>query len=130
MSAGADVAVQVMFKKEAVAALKQLTSDAIRNALYRAKDRIYDLAQKYTPVVTGRLAASFDMAFTPRSLVMKWDAQDPKSGFHYAKVVEEGRSGYKPFPGRFYAEATKYEARDIVTEELIRELSNIGTVGI
>jgi hypothetical protein len=60
---------------------------------------------------------------------MQWDAQDPKTGFHYAKVVEEGRIGYKPFPGRYYAEGTKYDVMQALIEELTRELQAIGTVG-
>jgi hypothetical protein len=118
------VSVTVRFNADSVRMLKELTKQGIRRAFYRAKDRIWDRMIRYTPVRTGRLASSFDIDIRGQSIHMSWDAADPKShGFHYAKVVEEGRQQWKPFPGRFYAEATKWDAKQILYEELVKELA-------
>ena len=136
MSSPAAVVVRIKFSGEAIDALQQLTEQAIQNALMRAKDRIYDVAQKYTPVRTGRLAGSFDLWTTARTMVMVWYAKDPNSsppGYEYAHIVEYGRppneKGKMGFPGRYYAETTKNEARAIIAEELVAEFRNMGTVG-
>ena len=126
MSTGADVVIQVMPTANAMQLMRQLTEKAIQRALRRTKTQIIALQKKYTPRRTGKLQDSFDIGLTPRSIVMKWDAVD--DGFHYAEVVDTGRSGYKPFTGRFYSEGMKNEAHVIFIEELLSELSTIGSV--
>ena len=126
MSTGADVVIQVMPTANAMQLMRQLTEDAIQRALRRTKTQIIALQKKYTPRRTGKLQDSFDIGLTPRSIVMKWDAVD--DGFHYAEVVDKGRAGYKPFTGRFFAEGMKNEAHVIFVEELLAELSTIGSV--
>jgi hypothetical protein len=129
--------------------MQGLTDKAIASAIELAKNRIRALATKYTPVKTGRLLRSFDVATTPRFIVMRWSATDPISGMDYAKVVEEGRPGgtvltpktkkamrfewpygsgnvvFSKGPliqgamsGRYYAEAVKFEAPQILQEEI------------
>jgi len=118
MSKGADVVATVRFTPESVRRLKQLTEEAVRQAIRNTRDRLEALAAKYTPVRTGRLLSSFDIAFTPRHIAMKFDPVDPDTGFHYAKVVEEGRGPPRAFSGRYYAEALAFEAPIILEEEL------------
>ena len=142
-----EVSVQVRF--DTIKMLQGLVEDSIQNAVQRTIARLRELATKYTPERSGRLLESFDIASTPRSIVMKWSATDPKSGFNYATVADVGRPGgalieaktprglrFKiegrwirkqrvvqgAMQGTYFSEAMKFEAREIMIEELTREL--------
>jgi hypothetical protein len=125
-----------------------LAEEAIQRAILNTKARVRDAAMLQTPIWTGTLLGSFDIATTPRSIVWKWDAKSPE-GYSYAKIVEEGRKKGKillpktkkamafrwpwrggpmivrkgpliqgGFEGRGYAEAVKQYAKQALIEEL------------
>ena len=123
MSAGADVIVEARFDRESLDLLTKLMPEAIQRALQKAKDKILKIGRKLTPERTGRLRASFDAAVFGQTIALKWDAVD--SGYHYAHVVEYGRTDRNPFTGRYYAESTKMEAKRIVRDCLLEELRKV-----
>ena len=128
MSAGAPVDVQMRFTEPAVALLQNLTEEAIRNAIQRTIARITNYAKSAlspVPIDTGRLRSSFDIGSTPRSIVFRWSAIDPRTGFDYAKVQDEGRAN---MVGKFYSDVVKMYARMWLVEELRAELMAIGSV--
>jgi hypothetical protein len=132
-----------------------LAEGAIQRAIENTKVRVREAAVLQTPVWTGRLLGSFDIASTPRSIVFKWDAKSD-AGFPYAGVVDVGRTGGKiltpktkkvmafpspwkggpivfrhktiqgGFVGRRYSDAVHQYARDVLREELEREFLAIG----
>ena len=116
---GADVVKVVRFDRAALEALKQLTEEAIQEAIRRASERIYDYATTTgaVPVDTGRLQASFDIAFTPRHMAMKWDPVDPRNQFHYAQHVDTTHRTHSNFSGDI-----AFAAKEILREELLRAL--------
>jgi hypothetical protein len=92
----ADVVIQTRLEEDVRAMLLGLIPSARARALERARDNIMTYAREITPRRTGRLAESFDVFISqgPTATVhMKWDAIDPMSQFHYAKVVDVGRPG-------------------------------------
>lgn len=129
--------VQIVLTPKMLRAFPQIAETVIQQAIERAKVRIKLEGQMNTPVgdpanfgytstgrVPGQLLSSFDVASTPRSIVMKWDAK--WKGFAYDKVVEHGRTGYNPFPARNYAAATTQRAREILLEELQNGFMSVG----
>lgn len=132
-----------------------LAEGAIQRAIANTMVRIREAAVLQTPVWTGRLLGSFDIASTPRSIVYKWDAKSD-AGFPYAGVVDEGRTGGKilrpktkkvmafpspwkggpikfmhkaiqgGFTARRYSDAVHQYARDVLIEELQMEFMAIG----
>jgi len=92
----ADVVIQARLEEDVREMLRNMLPSAVARAMERAKDDITSYAWDITPKRTMRLANSFRVAITlgPTATVhMYWDAEDPKTGFGYAKVVDEGRPG-------------------------------------
>ena len=130
--------IQKRLKPESIEALKTALPYIVEQAKALTKLRLKRLAAVYTPVRTGNLLRSFDVAITPRHIVMKWDAKNT-FGQSYAEAVEKGaephtitakrwptlvfqvggrwvrpKSVQHPgFSGRFYGEALGFEAADI-----------------
>lgn len=148
-----EVSIQVRMTREAVERLHTLTEDAIQRAIQNTIVRLRELAKIYTPEETGRLLSSFDIASTPRSIVMKWNATSPE-GFNYTQVADEGRAGGAQitpkkaralrwvdeagqvhfakrvtqggYTGAYFSEAMRFEAQRILVEELEMQLNLIG----
>ena len=146
---------QVVVTRAMMRDFPQLAEEAIQRAIENTKVRVREAAMLQTPIWTGRLLGSFDIASTPRSIVFKWDAKSD-AGFPYAKVVDVGRTGGKVltpktkkvmafpspwkggpivfrhktiqggFVGRRYSDAVHQYARDVLREELEREFLAIG----
>ena len=130
MSTGADVVVQVRFDRESIEAVKQMTQAAIMAAIERVKARLSAYAmsgQSNVPVRTGRLRASFDVASTPRSLVFKWSAIDPKSGYDYAKIQDVGgvTGTGGAIEGKDFSRHCREYAREWLREELLNALAGM-----
>ena len=149
---------QVVITRAMLKQFPQLANDAIQRAIENAKVRVREAAILQTPIWTGRLLGSFDIASTPRSIVFKWDAKSD-AGFAYAKVVDEGRTGGKiltpktkkvmafpspwkggpivfrsktiqgGFAGRRYSDAVHQYAKDVLLEELQNEFAAISIGG-
>lgn len=147
---------QVVLSPARLKAFAALSEEAIQRAIEISKDQIRHIALLETPFYTGRLAASFDIASTPRSIVFKWSAIDPESQFDYAGIVEKGRSGgtlltpktaeamafpvpwkggqtvfaksaiQGGFSARNYAAAVHQQAVEILSRNLANELALIG----
>ena len=149
----APVSFQVRMTKEAVQTLMFLTEEAIQRAIQATKSRLQDEAYLVTPVDTGLLLSSFDIASTPRSIVMKWSATDPKSGYNYATVADVGRPAGAPIvaktprgliwknktgqwrraqqvtqgamAGAHFSDRMRERAHEILIEELMKEIENL-----
>jgi len=130
--------IQKRLRPESIRALKTAIPYIVEQAKALTRLRLKRLAEIYTPVRTGNLLRSFDGAFTPRHIIMKWDAKNT-FGESYAEAVEIGADPHtirakrwptlvffyqgrwrrpkevqhKGFPGRFYGEALGFEAADI-----------------
>jgi hypothetical protein len=106
----ADVVIRAPIDADISMMIREMSEVAVSRALERARVQIRAYAREITPQRTGTLADSFDVGMTPRQIHMKWDAVD-KRGYHYAKVVDQGRPGGVPIrarPGgwlRFFWEA-------------------------
>jgi hypothetical protein len=84
-------------------AFRALSEEAIQTAIHNTKHRLVGVAKLLTPRWTGRLAESFQVASTPRSIVFKWSAVDPtasKAGVDYAKIVDKGRPKGAPLKAK------------------------------
>jgi hypothetical protein len=132
--ASSEVNVQVRFSAEAMALVAQLTDAAVTRAILSTIERVRTYAMgasSNVPVRTGRLKGSFDIASTPRSIVFKWSAVDPKTNYDYAKIQDVGgpnRYGY--IAGKYYSAITADFVRMWLIEELTRELEAMqGAVG-
>jgi hypothetical protein len=114
------VNVNVRFRPESVALLPRLTEEAIRDAIIEARAEIYEAARRYTPVDTGKLLASFDVAFTPRTIAMIWEAP-------YAKAADTGRPDWRPYKrgGYHFREAMQFDAPRILHDKLVQKLGEM-----
>jgi hypothetical protein len=123
MSSGAEVVKVIRFDRESVKALKQLTEEAIRMAIEMATADISQYAMFDTgavPVDTGRLKASFDIAFTPRHIAMKWSAikpTDPRQ-FDYADHVDKTHSTHSG-----YSKDIAFYAKEALRKALLNALA-------
>jgi hypothetical protein len=131
--ASSDVNVQVRFDTASIALLLQLTEDAVQRAIAATVDDLRSYAasgQAQVPVKTGRLKGSFDVASTPRSIVFKWSAIDPKSNYDYAKIQDEGgmtgTGGW--IAGKYFSYTTADYARERLMAHLQEEIQAIGSV--
>lgn len=125
---GSPVNIQIRPQKGAIPILKQLTEEAILRALDRTVARLAEEAEgmgSRVPIRTGALRYGVVLAASPRTIIMNWSATDPRSGYDYAKVQDEGRSN---MPGKFYSEYYRGRAKTIIMEELYFELASIGSV--
>lgn len=84
---------------------------AARKALAAEARIIYEKSQQIVPVITGTLKSSGHVGrasskgtatFVDVYYEVKKIRPGRKEHFNYAQVVEEGRTGYRPFSGRFY----------------------------
>jgi hypothetical protein len=115
----ADVVIRITLDKDTKDWLDDMIPAAVSNALSRAAAAITKYAKEIVPRRTGRLAESVKVATTDRSIHMLWDAVDPISGYHYAKVVDVGRGGgefptrtviaQNPWPFHFFDQRTGEE---------------------
>jgi hypothetical protein len=133
-----------------------LTEDAIQRAISYVLSKLPELAKKYVPERTGKLLGSLSAWQTTRGIRFGFHAEDPVYGEDYAGVVEKGRPRGKvltpklkkamrfewPYKsgqfvymkrtiqgamsGRYYAEAIKFEARDLLIDALSDELMMMG----
>ena len=78
------------------------------------------------PIDTGRLISSFDIASTPRSIVMQWSAVKPtQPDVDYAIFVDQG--GRNVYAHDFSGQMRNY-ARERLLFHLQAELQAIGSV--
>ncbi len=101
--------------------MSQLIRTSITQAQYRAKERLlaWQMATgSPTPIDTGLLRSSFNVVIMDRTIVGKWSAirpADPRQ-FDYAAIVNQRQP---------YSEQVKEKAKQILVEELIRELKTL-----
>lgn len=89
----ADVIIRITMDEASKMDLARMTDEAVSRSLSKAAANITKYAKDIVPVRTGRLRDSIIVSPTLKSVHMIWNPADPDSGYHYAKVVDEGRAG-------------------------------------
>ena len=101
--------------------IAQLMYEAISRAIDRTHAELDRFNQMWVPIDTGRLRASFVKSVTPGQIAMRWSAVDPKTGFNYAKVQDEGDSRGR-FPGWNFSGNMMEKAKELLRKYLLMEL--------
>lgn len=115
----ADVIIRVRMDELSKEDLARMTGEAVSRALSKAAADITRYAKDIVPVRTGRLRDSIKVSPTLKTIHMIWDPIDPESGYHYAKVVDEGRAGGRiirpkgDYPLHFF-----YQGQEIFTHKV------------
>ncbi len=150
----ADVIIRISMDQLSKEDLASMTAGAVSRALSRAAADITRYAKDIVPVRTGRLRDSVKVSPTLRTIHMIWDPVDPEGGYHYAKVVDEGRAGGRiirskgdypmhffyqgqeiythkvtqgPMTGARFSDHMRIVAPQFVREAIIAELGRIGS---
>ena len=150
----ADVIIRIPMDELSKIDLARMTGQAVSRALSRAAAEITRYAKDIVPVRTGRLRDSVIVSPSLKSIHMIWNPIDPENAYHYAKVVDEGRTGgriirskgeypmhffYKgqeiythkvtqgPMTGARFSDHMRIVAPQFVREAIIAELGLIGS---
>lgn len=104
--------------------IASLTYEAISRAIDRTTMdlRVLNSMPEVVPLDTGRLQASFVVSATPGQIAMKWSAIDPKTGFNYAKVQDEGNARIR---GKHYGSFMLRKAKELLRKYLLVELQGM-----